>query len=315
MVKWAEFGVPSIHAMKTVQPDIIDLKHVGFWTLRDGRRRAFTAQTFRAPAYRFAWHSHAEWEIVFSRSGSGKRHVGNSVEKFGPGDLVMLPGKIPHTWDSSKNQAGPVCCTVIHFLPEAWGDAFWSLPEIESFQALCQRASRGLHFTGEGVEEVGQRMEALAMNDAASIESFLELWKIFGLLTKLEACSLNATEERGRRRQQRAGLEDLLQWIESHSGDPITQNQAAARMRMSPASFSRWFKSNMGCVFNRYLNHIRITKVCAEIARRDLSITEAAYHAGYQNLSNFNRRFREVTGVTPRAFRSQLAMKPMKVVA
>ena len=285
-----------------------------FWALHDTKTRAFTAQTHREPGYRFLWHYHPEWEIVFSRSGRGTRHVGNSVEKFGPGDLVMLPGNVPHTWCSSKNQVGPACCTVIHFLPKVWGEAFWSMPEVKNFQALCQHALRGVRFTGEGVEEVGQRMEALAANDAPSLQSFTELWRIFNLLTKLEVRPLNAVKE-GDRGGRDARLDELLAWLESNMGDPITQQDAAARVRMSPAGFSRWFKMNMGCVFNRYLNEIRVAKVCAEIAHGRLSITEAAFRAGYNSLSNFNRRFLEVTGVTPKAFRAQLEAKVMRASA
>jgi AraC-like DNA-binding protein len=276
-----------------------------FWMLPETKTRAFTARTHHEPTYRYLWHYHPEWEIVFSRSGRGTRHVGNSVEKFGPGDLTMLPGKIPHTWFSSKNQVGPSCCTVIHFLPEVWGESFWNLPELRSFHALCQGAMRGVRFTGEGVMEVGERMEALAQKDTASLGSLLELCEIFHLLTKLEMHSLKALKE-GSRGRESSRLDDLLAWLESNSGDPLTQQEAAARVRMSPAVFSRWFKMNMGCVFNRYLNEIRVAKVCSGIAHRNMSITEAAYHAGYNNLSNFNRRFREVTGLTPRVFRAQL---------
>ena len=285
-----------------------------FLPLPETKTRAFTARTFREPAYRFQWHYHPEWELVFSRSGCGTRHVGSSVEKFGPGDLVMVPGKVPHTWFSSKKQVGPSCYTAIHFLPELWGEAFWQLPELKSFQVLRMAGLSGLHFTGEGVQEVGQRMEAVAANDAASLESFTELWKIFSVLTKLEVRSLNAVKE-GKRSNASAGLEDLLEWLDLNLGDPLTQQDAAMRLRMSPAAFSRWFKANMGCAFTRYLNNIRVARVCAGIAHRNLSITEAAYQAGYNNLSNFNRRFLEVTGMNPRAFRAQFGARSMKASA
>jgi len=305
-------GMDGLHsaAMKTIPP----LSHSGapsFRLLRDTKTRAFTAETHREPGYRFLWHYHPEWEIMFSRSGRGTRHVGDSVEKFGPGDLVMLPPKVPHTWFSSRQQAEPACCTVVHFLPEVWGEAFWNLPELTSFQSLCHHALRGLRFTGDGVEEVGRRMEALAQNDTASLESLVELWKIFSLLTKLEPRSLNAVKEGGRGSQS-ARLEDLLMWLECHLEDPITQQDAAEQVRMCPAAFSRWFKMNMGCVFTRYLNNARVARVCAGIAQRGMSITEAAYSAGYNNLSNFNRRFLEVTGLTPRAFRAQVQAQTAK---
>jgi AraC-like DNA-binding protein/quercetin dioxygenase-like cupin family protein len=285
-----------------------------FWLLRDTKTRAFTAETLHRPSYPFMWHYHPEWEIVFSRRGSGTRHVGNSVEKFGPGDLTMLPGNVPHTWCSSTGQDEQTCSTVIHFLPEVWGESFWSLPEVKDFHALSQRALRGVRFTGEGVEEVGQRMEALAAKDDASLASLMELWAIFNLLTKLEATPLNAVNE-GSQGRQCGRLDDLLAWLESHLGEPITQQEAAARVKMSPAAFCRWFKMHMGCVFSRYLNEIRVAKVCALITHKNMSISEAAFHAGYNNLSNFNRRFLEVTGHTPKKFRDQLKAKPLKASA
>lgn len=274
------------------------------------KTRAFTARSYREPSYRFLWHYHPEWELTFNRSGRGTRHVGTSVEKFGAGDLAMVPGNVPHTWFSSERQTEETRCTVIHFLPQVWGEAFWKLPEVHGFQELCQSAKRGIRFSGKGVEEVGGRMELLAGNDTPSLSSFAAMLEIFDLLLHLNVHSLHAVDE-GQSGWQNARLDDLLAWIESRMGDQITQQEAASRVKMSPAAFSRWFKINMGCVFNRYLNEIRVAKVCSQIAHGRLSITEAAFQAGYNNLSNFNRRFLEVTGLTPKAFRTQIQGQPV----
>jgi AraC-like DNA-binding protein/quercetin dioxygenase-like cupin family protein len=288
-----------------VTPTISGYGQPSFYVMPVTKRRAFTATSYCEPSYRFLWHYHPEWEIVFTRSGRGTRHVGTSVEKFEAGDLAMLPGNVPHTWFSSADQVEETRCTVIHFLPQVWGETFWKLPDISAFHDLCQHAQRGVRFSGPGVEEVGQRMEALAARDSASLESFAELWKILSLLTKLEVHSLHAVEE-GSNVWQNARLDELLAWLEGRLGEQISQQEAAARMKMSPAAFSRWFKLNVGCVFNRYLNEIRVARVCSEIAQGKVSITEAAFQAGYNNLSNFNRRFQEVTGLTPKAFRQQI---------
>ena len=278
------------------------------------KSRAFTAETRLESACRFGWHYHPEWEILFYRNGRGTRHVGDSVEKFGPCDLVMLPARLPHAWFSSDDQTGSSSYTAIHFLPETWGDAFWNLSELASFRDLCQQAGRGLCFTGKGVLEVGERMEALVRTEVGSLDSLRDLWNIFSLLTDLGSRSLNAAlagacESRDRR------LDDLLIWLESCLGDHITQRDAAARMRMSPPVFSRWFKMHTGCVFKRYLNQLRVAKVCSEIACRNMLITEAAFHAGYRNMSNFNRRFLEVTGLSPSAFRARMEQKAMRASA
>lgn len=274
------------------------------------KTRAFTARSYCEPSYRFLWHYHPEWEVTFTRSGRGTRHVGTSVERFGAGDLAMLPGNVPHTWFSSRKQTEETRCTVIHFLPQVWGDAFWNMPEIRAFHELCQSAKRGVRFSGKDVEKVGRRMEQLALNDSPSLDAFVELMEIFALLPRLDVHSLHAVDE-GKSGWQNARLDELLAWIDGNISETITQQDASARVKMSPAAFSRWFKVNMGCVFNRYLNEIRVAKVCSEIAYGKLSITEAAFQAGYNNLSNFNRRFLEVTGLTPKAFRTQIQEQPV----
>lgn len=273
------------------------------------KSRAFIAGAYHEPRYRFLWHYHPEWEIAFSRSGRGTRHVGNSVEKFGPGDLMMLPGNVPHTWFSSDGNNEEARCSVIHFLPQVWGEDFWKLPELREFRILCQHAQRGVCFFGPKVEEVGRRIERLAAVEAPNLESLSDLLSIFSLLPALELHSLHAVTEASPG-WQNPRLDALLEWIELHLAEPITQQDAADQVKMSPAAFSRWFKRNMGGVFHRYLNEIRVAKVCSEIAYGKVSITEAAFQAGYNNLSNFNRRFLEVTGLTPKAFRAQIKDHP-----
>lgn len=73
---------------------------------------------------------------------------------------------------------------------------------------------------------------------------------------------------------------------------------------MSPAAFSRYFKRIMGKTFTQFVNEVRIGNVCRLLIESDASITETAYQSGYTNLSNFNRRFLDLRGMPPRAYRA-----------
>ncbi|BCU78042.1 AraC family transcriptional regulator [Luteolibacter sp. LG18] len=267
--------------------------------------RSFTAQGHRASGRWSEWHYHREWELVFVQSGSGVRCIGSSVEKFSTGDLVIIPGDLPHAWHWHGGK--PLRCTVLHFLPQAWGDAFWEIPEVQAFRMLCGRAAGGARFAGREVEKIGRGMEELSATDSATLASLSKLLGIFSQMTTLECFPLNAVETRTGGRQNRL-LDDLLAWVAANLKEDITQQEAADRVRMNPSSFCRWFKAQTGCSFKHYLNEIRVAKVCAAIARGGQSITESAFEAGYNNLSNFNRRFLKVTGVTPSAFRKQVRM-------
>jgi AraC-like DNA-binding protein len=87
---------------------------------------------------------------------------------------------------------------------------------------------------------------------------------------------------------------------------------------MVPAVFSRWFKQHMGRTFQRYVNEVRIARVCARLVDSKENITSAAVNSGYQNLANFTRRFLEITGLTPKEFRDKarqtLKTSPNRIV-
>ena len=102
-----------------------------------------------------------------------------------------------------------------------------------------------------------------------------------------------------------ASLQRVLAVIDARSPEPLTQAGVAKEVRMSPPAFCRWFKSHMGRNFQRHLNEIRVARVWARLADTDENITTAALDCGFRNLSNFNRRFLEATGLTPRQFRAK----------
>ncbi|MBA3686115.1 MAG: cupin domain-containing protein, partial [Planctomycetes bacterium] len=58
----------------------------------------------------FAWHFHPELELTWIKRGQGLRYVGESVEAFAAGDLVLIGPGIPHTWTSQPQpQPGQDC--------------------------------------------------------------------------------------------------------------------------------------------------------------------------------------------------------------
>ena len=56
----------------------------------------------RAPAFDGRFHFHPEIEITLIQSSSGRRLVGDSIESFAPGDLVLLGENLPHQYVSNS---------------------------------------------------------------------------------------------------------------------------------------------------------------------------------------------------------------------
>jgi transcriptional regulator GlxA family with amidase domain len=117
--------------------------------------------------------------------------------------------------------------------------------------------------------------------------------------------SLNSVPITGTPTQTDPRLQRVLALVDESSIEPLAQAEVAAQVRMVPAVFCRWFKGHMGRTFQRYVNEVRIARVCARLADGPETITAAALACGFNNLANFNRRFLEITGLTPRAFRAE----------
>ena len=52
-------------------------------------------------------------------------------------------------------------------------------------------------------------------------------------------------------------------------------------------------------LFKSYLQKICIGYACRLLTEEQMNISQAAYESGFENLSNFNRQFKHLKGVTP----------------
>jgi YesN/AraC family two-component response regulator len=64
-------------------------------------------------------------------------------------------------------------------------------------------------------------------------------------------------------------------------------------------------KKETGLSFKPYLNHLRIKKAKHFLLHTDWQITEIAFKVGYNNVSHFNRVFKEQNNMTPGLFRKK----------
>ncbi len=71
-------------------------------------------------------------------------------------------------------------------------------------------------------------------------------------------------------------------------------------------AISKLIKENLHISFTDYLNQLRITEVKRLLKETKLPISDIAYKVGYNNISHFNRVFKGMTGMTPKAFREEV---------
>ena len=92
---------------------------------------------------------------------------------------------------------------------------------------------------------------------------------------------------------------------ERHAQD-LSLNEIAQAVNMSSFYFCKTFKKATGMTFTDYLARVRVEKVKNLLLNPNVRVSEAAYAAGFQSLSQFNRVFRRVLGESPKRYRERL---------
>ncbi|MCB0841233.1 MAG: helix-turn-helix transcriptional regulator, partial [Bacteroidetes bacterium] len=68
-----------------------------------------------------------------------------------------------------------------------------------------------------------------------------------------------------------------------------------------------YFKKNTAKTFSQFLNEIRIGHACKLLTEENYPVAEVAYLCGFKNISNFNRRFKDIMGYTPTEYQFRQA--------
>ena len=81
-------------------------------------------------------------------------------------------------------------------------------------------------------------------------------------------------------------------WIDEHSAEPLTLEQAAGEAGLSPYHFLRLFSAVIGVTPHQYLVRSRLRKAARLLAEPERAVTDIALDVGFADLSNFVRSFR-----------------------
>jgi AraC-like DNA-binding protein len=85
--------------------------------------------------------------------------------------------------------------------------------------------------------------------------------------------------------------------------EPLNVPAVAAVAHISPAHFSRSFRSVFGEPPHRYLQRRRVERSMFLLRETDRSVTAICFDVGFSSLGTFSRTFTSIVGQTPSAYR------------
>ncbi len=255
------------------------------------------------------WHFHDEYELTLVEKSFGSRMVGDHIERFKAGDLVLIGKNLPHTWRNDEQVKGVSEALVIHFLEDFLGNTFFNIPEMYKVKRLLERSGRGLKIEKGIANKVAEIMRAMEKSSGA--ERVLQLLHILKLLSEFktleELCSEGFTNSIHYADSDR--LKRVYEYIMNNFQEDVSLSKAAKVANMSPTAFSRYFKTRTRKSYTQFVIELKIGYACKLLINEKVSVADVCYQSGFQNLSNFNQQFKSITNLTPKKYQVLHAVK------
>lgn len=271
---------------------------------------SFLYSQWECPYFDKPWHFHEEYELVLIDKSRGTKFIGDSVSLFEEGDLFLIGSNIPHLFrnDETYYTDSPGAHSVfIHFTQDLFGDRFLSLPELKGVHQLLDQSAFALEVHGQTRKEVTEQLHQ--MQTQSPPKRLLSLLDI--LLTLSESRELKPllstrfAPNHNINTKDTLRIQKVLEYIMKNYMNDIYISEVAAMLNMSEAAFSRYFKHHTQKTYTSYLTEVRISNACRLLMQGEESISEIGYGCGFENLSNFYRHFKKVTGFVPKDYRRQ----------
>ncbi len=264
--------------------------------------------------YMCAWHYHSEFELVLYRDQNnifdGNYFAGdyvgsvlhNTMLLYGPGLPHMFTGKIARSEEKHHQ-------SIILWFTRDWIEQLQkTTPELKILSTLLRRSSKGLLFSSQCAEKVFQ-----LLSNSDRLPAHHQLLRVLEVLTLLAddalaeelSSSSYAFNQSADEDEQHKRVEAARRYIESNYQNQIKICDLCKTLHMSESSAYRLFEKHFCESFSEHLKSYRIGKACELLVNTQIPVALVAEQAGFNNLSNFNRQFRTLKGITPSVFRSQ----------
>jgi len=252
------------------------------------------------------WHHHDAYELHYIVASSGKVFVGDYIGEFRPGNLILTGPRLPHNWISSPDGTGelPLRDMVVQFEHATIEQAAGLLVELREVLPLLESAQYGIEF--HGIEERADHFMH-AIRESSGPTRLGYFCQLLHVLAECEDCDILSTAkiESGIDEAAADKVNTVVNFVLQHYSEDLSLERASGLVGMNASYFSRFFKRSTGNTFNDFVTQIRVSKACELLSTSEQQISQISYAVGYNNIANFNRRFRERKHVTPREYRRQ----------
>lgn len=99
-------------------------------------------------------------------------------------------------------------------------------------------------------------------------------------------------------------FKEVIEYVRKNLANPIKISDLANMCFMSLSTFERKFKIHFSCTPNQYIKRCRVQEGC-RLLLTGSSIQQVSLATGFCDQSHFTREFKNILGLTPRAYQQQ----------
>ncbi len=274
----------------------------------------FFIQHHYKPDFDYPIHVHPEYELNLVLNCEGERIIGDSVEPFGPIDLVLIGPNVHHSWESSPaSQTENAKVITIQFREDLFGETMLRTKSMHCIRKMLSESKRGIVFSGKTLAVAIEKLEALSKlpSDFQSTILFMELLNFLALSQEQRMLISEGFNQRTISIHSKR-IDRVHNFLKDNFTRPISLGEVAELANMSESAFSHFFKRSTNKSFTQFLIDLRLGHAARLLLETQENISQICYACGFNNVSNFNRLFKKHKGTTPQDYRKMFYATPNK---
>lgn len=253
-------------------------------------------------------HAHEFWELTYVYEGQGMNCTDSGTYPVDNGEIIFIKPGASHAFTlPDGGKCGDVKMLNFLFTEEYFSqlkntvfcetDGYALAEMMQADEPFC------IHLANDTAKNVKKLMWLLeyefnhftdgsrAVIDNLTVSLLITITRLYEYTKKSPPVSKNAEIER------------LIKYINSNFGQKLTLSFLADYIHLSREYLSRYFKQYTGKNLSEYLLEVRMSHAKELLEIREYSISDICAYCGYPTLSNFQRAFKNYTGLSPSQYR------------
>lgn len=260
----------------------------------------------RTPSFAMSYeHVHNFCEIFYLKTGSCVYNLNNKLYHLSAGEMFVVKAGDTHStyYEGQTNCERTVIYCDLDALPPF---LFKSYPDLK--EKFSQ--SGKIVMIKNGKSKVERLLTAMLQENKFPDEytfDFLHLQTLQLFLTiHREGVFVYKQSSDSLEKTSTSDIDSATKYIASNYALDISLEDVAREISLSPTYLSKKFKKVTGLTFKEYVSYLRLKNACQMLITTDDSITAIAARCGFNSSNYFKDCFRKATGISPKAYRTQM---------